>query len=76
MVKISDLNTKHNENDNKKPSLLCSVRFLIGIMALFYSLIVYLQRVNVGISIICMVNDTAVKIIENITDVTFVQIYN
>ncbi len=48
----------------KRPSLLISVRFLMAIILGFCYLINYMQRTNMSIAIVCMVNSSAVLELE------------
>lgn len=48
----------------KKPSLIISVRLLMALILGFCYLINYMQRTNMSIAIICMVNSTAVLELE------------
>jgi len=43
-------------------SLLCSYRFLIAIIAFFAYAAQYTQKINMSVAIVCMVNNTALKL--------------
>jgi hypothetical protein len=43
-------------------SLLCSYRFLIAIVAFFAYAAQYTQKINMSVAIVCMVNNTALKL--------------
>jgi hypothetical protein len=45
----------------KAPSFIISIRFLIAIIAFFGYAVQYIQKINMSVGIVCMVNNTAVK---------------
>ncbi len=55
------LNGDDAHNHQLPPSLLCSYRFLISIMLFLAGAIQYIQKINMGIAIVCMVNSTALR---------------
>lgn len=48
--------------EQKPPSFLISVRFLIAIIAFLGYAVQYIQRINMSVAIVCMVNNTAIKL--------------
>lgn len=47
--------------DNKPPSFLISIRFLVAIIAFLGYAVQYIQRINMSVAIVCMINNTALK---------------
>ena len=41
------------------PSFIFSIRFVIALIALFGYAVQYMQRINMSVAIVCMVNSTA-----------------
>ncbi|KAI0982570.1 hypothetical protein GJ496_000759 [Pomphorhynchus laevis] len=63
---IDRLNYRQMESSNKDDSVrfIFSVRFIVAVMACLCLAIQYSQRVNLTMGIVCMVNKTAVSIIQ------------
>jgi hypothetical protein len=56
----------------KEPSFLLSIRFLLSIIIFFGYCFNYMQKVDMGIAIVCMINNTALKEHLNIVNLTIV----
>lgn len=57
----------------KEPSFLLSIRFLLSMVIFFGYCFNYMQKVDMGIAIVCMINNTALKEQNlNIVNLTFV----
>lgn len=50
---------------SKEPSLVKSVRFMLSIVCFFLNAILYMQRVNLSVAIVCMVNKINCNIEQN-----------
>jgi hypothetical protein len=46
---------------DKPPSFLISVRFLVALIAFLGYAVQYIQRIDMSVAIVCMVNNTALK---------------
>ncbi len=60
--------TMANQKQQTPPRMICSVRLSLSFVAFFVYAISYLQRINMGIAILCMVNNTALDL-ENLAAV-------
>ena len=49
----------------KEPSFIISVRFLCVMMILLGYCLNYMQKIDMGIAIVCMTNHTALKLMES-----------
>jgi hypothetical protein len=54
------------------PSFVISVRFMMALLAFFGYAVQYIQRIDMSVAIVCMVNNTALKmqhsLAQNFTD--------
>lgn len=55
-------------DEKKVPSFLRSIRFLLTIMAFLGYCMQYMLKINLGIGIVCMVNNTALSLLKQSND--------
>jgi ACS family sodium-dependent inorganic phosphate cotransporter-like MFS transporter 5 len=63
----------------KRPPLLFSVRFMLSFFGFLLTAIQYMQRINMSVAIVCMINNTRLEEISHLTEFsnsTFVKNYD
>lgn len=65
-----------DQNDQKNPSFVLSIRFLTGVILFFGYCFQYMVKISISIGIVCMVNNTAISSSSSSSLLTSVSINN